>query len=83
MSNTLFADPIIGKLYHIYVYWQNFPIFICATFSRPNYCGASTLYLEATVCTTINPFDKENLCFKKMKDMNFFYFTSLSLGNIL
>ena len=20
-SNTLFADPVIGKLYHIYVYW--------------------------------------------------------------
>ena len=30
-----------------------FPIFICVTFLRPNYCGASTVYLQATVYTTI------------------------------
>ncbi len=43
---------------------------MCVTFSRPNYCGASTLYLQATVYRTIKPFEKENLCFKKMNDSN-------------
>ena len=49
MPGTFFADPIIGKTSATYTYVLNFGIFICATFSRPNYCGAPSVHLQTKV----------------------------------